>query len=62
MPMTDKKIYMIDDEPVSPKELIEQAEALDEAFSNDWLKQVSVAANILRDSGYSVTKNPEYSG
>jgi hypothetical protein len=54
------KQYLLNGEPVTGTELIEAAEAYSERFANDWLKQTSVAASILRDHGHRVTDNPEY--
>jgi hypothetical protein len=54
------KPYLLDDEPVTGRELIRAAEPYSESFASDWLKQTSVAATILRDHGHSVTDNPEY--
>lgn len=62
MPITNNKIYMIDDKPVSPKELIEQAKIVDEEFGEDGFLLTSVAAGILKNSGYVVEENPEYQG
>ena len=56
--MTAKK-YLIDGNPVTAKELIVEACAWDDCFANDWLKETSVAANILRENGFRVEENPE---
>lgn len=56
---TFSKKYRIDGEPVSARQLIKAAEALDEDFANDWMKQTSVAAHILRDNGHVVDDNPQ---
>ena len=56
------KKYRIDGDPVTSSQLIRAAAAIDETFANDWLKQTSVAANILRDNGHVVDDNPEFEG
>ncbi len=57
--MKDKP-YMIDDEPVSAKELIDAASVLDKEFAREFLKRTSVAAGILRQHGHTVSENPEF--
>jgi len=58
MPITNKKIYMIDNEPVTPMELIKKAVEIDTGFSENPFRQTSNAANVLRNYGYVVTENP----
>lgn len=56
MPITNEKIYTIDDEPVTPKELISRARLLDPKYDADWMQTTSRAADILRRNGYSVDR------
>ena len=53
----NEKQYLINDEPASARDIIHLADELDDNFKNDWLKQTSVAANILRKNGYIVKEN-----
>lgn len=55
----DKKIYLLDGEPVSARGLIKMARSIDSDFATNWLQQTSVAAGILRNSGYIVADNPD---
>ena len=59
MTMTTKKIYKIDDKPVSPHELIAAACEADKPFSVLFMKTTSRAATILRKYGHTVTTNNE---
>lgn len=54
------KPYLIDDEPVTPRELIARAMPYSETFAQTWLKRTSVAASILREHGHRVENNPEF--
>lgn len=55
--MTDDKKYLVNDRPVSASELIREAACLDADFDADWFKPTSVAAQILRDNGYTIREN-----
>ena len=57
--MTVKK-FLLDDEPVTMRELFAAASAIDERFAEDWCKQTSVAASILRENGQDVKENPDF--
>lgn len=57
--MREKK-YLLDGEPVSGIELINQAAILEADYAVDWLKTTSRAASILRKHGYTVDDNPEW--
>lgn len=46
--------YTIDGVPVSPRELMDEAAAMDQCFDRDPIKTTSRAANILRDNGCEV--------
>lgn len=56
----DELKYLLDDEPISARNLIKLAGVLDQNFANDWLRQTSVAASIIRNHGYTVCENPDY--
>jgi len=55
----NKKPYMINETPVTARELMNEAAAIDLRFNNDCLKSTSRAATILREVGYTVTDNPK---
>ena len=57
MILTNGKTYLIDDESVTPTQLIMRAGKLDTKFANSWIKQTSVAAFILRRNGHKVGEN-----
>lgn len=50
----DEKKYTINDEPVSARELIQEARDLDDTFGNDGFLSTSEAAAICRRHGLSV--------
>ena len=51
------KPYLLDDEPVTAKELIDAAIKLDHSYALNWMRQTSVAAIILRSNGHIVEEN-----
>lgn len=55
-----EKQYLMNGEPASANDLIEEASACCEKFNRDWLKSTSRAASILRKNGYTVSYNPDY--
>lgn len=52
------KKYRIDGDPVTASELINSAAVINGRFAEGWLKETSVAANILRAAGHVVDHNP----
>ncbi|MED5549757.1 MAG: hypothetical protein VX529_10395 [Pseudomonadota bacterium] len=58
MSFHDKK-YLLDNEPVSARELIDAASHIDDEYAADCIKQTSVAARILRANGQDVRDNPD---
>ena len=52
--------YLCDNEPVSANDLIRLASDYDDDFAGDWLKQTSVAAQILREHGHTIENNPDF--
>ena len=50
----DKKIYLIDSEPASARDVINLASQYDDDFAKEFIKQSSVAANILRKNQHTV--------
>jgi len=56
----NEKPYMVDNEPVTAKELIALAIPLDENFGSDGIYRTSKAAAILRVHGHEVEDNPDY--
>lgn len=56
--MNEKK-YLLDNEPISWKDLIRAARDIDAEFDNREVQQTSVAANILRKNGHTVGENPD---
>ncbi len=54
MTMMDEKKYHIDGVPASATDIVELAESYSIEFSNDWIKQTSTAARILREHGHTV--------
>lgn len=59
MAFSDKKEYLIDDKPVSARELIDAAGEISEEFLNNWCKRTSEAAEILRNDGSVVEVNQD---
>lgn len=55
MPLSNKKQYLLDGEPVTARELIGAASAIDDEFAADWMKSTSAAATILRNNGSEVS-------
>ena len=51
---------MIDDEPVSAREIINRASEIDEVYEAQFIKQTSVASQILRRRGHKITDNPNW--
>ena len=52
--------YMFDGRPITSTGIIKEAAKVDQYFANDWLKQTSVAAAILRAYGHTVEENPNF--
>ena len=51
--MDDKK-YLLNGEPASAMDLIQKAIELDSIYANSWVHTTSMAAQILRNNGYTV--------
>ena len=60
MAMNTDYQYMLDSVPCSSKSIIDAAAKIDQWFANDWLKQTSKAADILRAYGHTVEENPDF--
>ena len=54
--MNEKK-YLMDQKPVSAREIIKEARTIDSEFDESHFYQTSVAARILRNNGYEVGNN-----
>ena len=52
--------YLLNGTPISASGLIAEAASISYGFSTSFVKQTSVAANILRDNGYLVEENNDY--
>lgn len=50
----NKKKYTIDGNPVTPRELIDEASEVDPVYDRDWYKSTRTAAAVLRRNGYEV--------
>ena len=59
MNMSDPR-YTLDGHPVSAKDLMSAAAALDQRYADDWLQMTSTAASILRREGHDVDHNPDW--
>jgi len=55
----DEKKYLIDNEPASARDIIELAKEYNEDFRDSFIKQTSIAAEILRDAGHKIGKRGE---
>lgn len=62
--MDEIKPYLVDDNPASARELIQLARDVSPRYyhSVDRIYFTSQAAGILRDEGFTVSENPEYTG
>ena len=58
MPLRDHKTLLIDGEPATAHELIQQAQDLDADFGSDGLLMTSEAAGILRRHDHTVEQRP----
>ena len=58
--MNEKK-YLIDDEPASARDIINKAKTLYDEYGAGGFCTTSGAAQILRQHGYCVSENPDYS-
>ncbi len=54
--MNRERKYLLDDNPVSFRELIKEAESYDESFAHADIKSTSHAAQILRRNGFTVSE------
>ena len=52
--------YLINGEPASADDLINEAKELSEDFRASFFRSTSQAAFILRDNGFTVSDNPDF--